>query len=384
MICTLFKSSFVFAGAFQGPKKMEVTKGNKSLIYTAWTKGESFDSDYYKLLSIKSSNMKIASVDEKGIVKAKKVGTTKITIKAKIGNGKMKKRTYTIKVKKKVPVKNQYKYKVIVKDGKKAVELIKYIGCDSLVQIPKKINGYEVTQIADKCFGERYYVSTFDGKIDPVVTNISMGDNIGKVGNYAFLNCIRLSKVNLSNNLVNVGDGIFENTNIKDINIDQIYKICEIPADTFYRQFNQNATNYAITIPANVKSIGENAYAFNMITSINLNEGMEIIKSSAFEMNGTIYDNTYQEITIPSTVKEIGANAFSCDTLTKVTVLSKDVKIDNQAFKTKLVISRLTDKSSYTVIKLPLKIYGYKGSTAQQWAIQNEVEFVELQENMYQ
>lgn len=61
----------------------------------------------------------------------------------------------------------------------------------------------------------------------------------------------------------------------------------------------------AVEVPEIVTEIGEYAFCDNSLTSITLNEGLEMIHNQAFQ------HGTYSTITIPSTVTYIGANAFN-------------------------------------------------------------------------
>ena len=75
-------------------------------------------------------------------------------------------------------------------------------------------------------------------------------------------------------------------------------------------------------IPSSVKTIGDYAFSECNITSIKLNEGLEIIKHHAF-MN---CKNLSDEIYIPSTVTFVGPQAFAKnDLITKIHVHKDNV-----------------------------------------------------------
>jgi hypothetical protein len=114
-------------------------------------------------------------------------------------------------------------------------------------------------------------------------------------------------------------------------------------------------------IPEDITSIG--AYAFEGcagLTSIIIPEGVTEIGSSAFWSCTSL-----ESITIPSSVTSIGFNAFcNCKKLESVTVLSKNALI---------IDSEQTFSPSAT-------IYGYAGSTAQDYAAKYDRPFVVLEE----
>lgn len=72
----------------------------------------------------------------------------------------------------------------------------------------------------------------------------------------------------------------------------------------------------SVTIPKSVKTIGANAFQFNVIASLTLNEGLETIGESA------LANNKLKEVTIPKSVKTIATKAFEGNELTKITITS--------------------------------------------------------------
>ena len=330
----------VYARDFAKRGTVMLTKGNSTVLYSKWTRGHVKNTyPSYHIKSLKSSNKKVVNVNKYGVVKAKSVGSAKITL---VGYKDMqhkyvKKHTWKIVVKKSINAKNKYKYKVETIDGEKGVTLLKYIGDDSQIKIPKKIDDLSVIKIADECFGgcdgeeaqDKYYIPQ----------SVVMGNNIKYIGDYAFSGCVNLKKVVLSNKLLNIGKGLFAYSAINDLNINAIYRLNKVPDYTFVRTPLISNKHRRLVIPENVKAIGDWAYAFNTISEITLNEGLEEIGTSAFLSDYGIEADTYQRITIPSTVKKVGNSAFECDTLIMATIKSKSLELPNAVFKTKISIT---------------------------------------------
>ena len=79
------------------------------------------------------------------------------------------------------------------------------------------------------------------------------------------------------------------------------------------KSFNQKSLT-KVTIPNTVKSIGSEAFSYNDITSLTLNEGLETIGWAAFFQNKLTYIN------IPNSVKNINEIAFAYNNLTEYNI----------------------------------------------------------------
>ncbi len=106
-----------------------------------------------------------------------------------------------------------------------------------------------------------------------------------------------------------------------------------------------------ITIPGNVKTIGNSAFR-SSITNVTIEEGVEIIGDYAFSMIHNI-----KTLTLPESVKYIGNGAFGMSTMEKLTILNDKCEIYNHSY---------TLPSS--TIVTPFTICGLENSTAQQYA----------------
>ena len=92
--------------------------------------------------------------------------------------------------------------------------------------------------------------------------------------------------------------------------------------------------------------------------------------------NHAFYDAGVKELTIPAGVDEIGDNALESDsTLEKVTILSRDVDLTDTGLGYVSVWLETDPNRNENLV-----LYGYAGSTAEQYAAENEIPFVALSE----
>lgn len=119
-----------------------------------------------------------------------------------------------------------------------------------------------------------------------------------------------------------------------------------------------NSVAYPVSI------IGNNAFEESNISSIKLSENLKEIGESAF------YDcNNLTSVIIPETVDSIGLYAFDdCNNLTDVVILNPDVSIGESAFG-----YYYAGRKYHIVENFILR--GFENSTAQEYAIANEIDF---------
>lgn len=134
------------------------------------------------------------------------------------------------------------------------------------VVIPKKYNGKNVVQIADKGF----YLSEIETlKIPETVKHIGsvafsscpnlkrvtiLEGGLESIGDYTFYSCSKLSDVELPESLVSIGKSAFQSTAIGDIDL---RKNVETVGASAFRGCENLASVY---IGMNVSYIGENAF----------------------------------------------------------------------------------------------------------------------------
>ena len=144
------------------------------------------------------------------------------------------------------------------------------------------------------------------------ITNVTLTDNVKKIGNCAFQKCTSLKNVTIPDNVTYIGSYAFSgDSNIESFSLPK--SLTTIGDAAF-----QNCTSLKnITIPDNVTYIG--SYAFlddSNIESFSLPKSLTTIGNGAFKNCALIDD-----IVVPENVTNIGASAFyGCNNLQRITL----------------------------------------------------------------
>ena len=156
--------------------------------------------------------------------------------------------------------------------------------------------------------------------------------SVTSIGDSAFEGCSNIYKIDVSgNDLSDLGSNIFNNSGIGELYLPQ--NLEEIPDGLVQ---NCRNLNY-LELPAVVKVIGKNAFAYSNISNVNL-KSVEKISDGAFK--GT----PLSSIEIPETVNKIGKGAFSnCVSLNHV----KTPFVGRSRSNTKNGFDRLFNGSNY-------------------------------------
>ena len=133
-------------------------------------------------------------------------------------------------------------------------------------------------------------------------TKLTLGDNVAKIGSYAFTGCTSLTSITIPDSVTSIGEYAFSS--------------CDALT--------------SITIPDSVTSIGKYAfYSCDALTSITIPDSVTSIGKSAF------YGCTsLTSITIPDSVTSIGEWAFrDCSSLTSITIPDSVTSIGSSALQ---------------------------------------------------
>ena len=268
-----------------------------------------------------------------------------------------------------------------------SIESSAFYGCKSLtsVTIPDS-----VTSIGDYTFD--YCTSLASVTIPDSVTRIGEGafgstsltsitipDSVTSIGDYTFASCTSLTSITIPDSVTSIGEGAFRDcTNLTSITIpDSVASIEK-------RAFRDCTNLTSITIPDSVASIGESTFEnCTSLTSITIPNSVTSIGDYTFNNCKSL-----TIITIPDSVTSIGDYTFrNCTSLTSITIPDSVTSIGENAFYHCYSLKSIIIPDSVTNIGESafkgcenLTIYGYKNTAAEEYALNNGFEFINLAE----
>ena len=194
---------------------------------------------------------------------------------------------------------SDFEYKV----GEDGVTITKYIGTDTDVVIPEKIEGKAVTAIGESAFSS-----------NKTLVSAAMPDSVIHIDAVAFYNCDLLTTIRLSQNLERIRNEAF-------LNCDKLSTIA-LPESLYLigsRAFAYCPSLKQITIPAKCFQI-INGVGYYEATAAFGHSGLEtlIISEGVQVLPYAVFDNiNIKEVVIPASVETIKSTAFrSCSLLT--------------------------------------------------------------------
>lgn len=252
---------------------------------------------------------------------------------------------------------SDFEYKV----GEDGVTITKYIGTDTNVVIPEKIDGKNVTAIGESAFSS-----------NKTLISVAMPDTVTLIDAVSFYNCDLLTAVRLSQSLERIRNEAF-------LNCDKLSKI-ELP-DSLYligtRAFAYCPSLKEITIPAKcfqiINGIGyyeaNAAFYKSGLETLIISEGVQVLTPYVFA------NTNIKEVVIPSSVQHIEQEAFDdCTKLEKITLNEGIQSIGASAFAntkiTEITIPKTVETISETVFNgaSQLKKVQFEGNAPESYA----------------
>ncbi len=204
------------------------------------------------------------------------------------------------------------------------------------------------------------------------LVTVTLPEGMTRIGKYAFAGCKVLKTINIPSTVKVIDEYAFycesaTNANKALTAITLPEGLETIAKGAFARVYIAN-----LTIPANVKTIGD--YAFYQNTSLVSatvadNSNLEYIGANAFNA-----DTKFNAFTIPASVKTIGDTAFAGCTALALSVSGSPETIGNDAFLNVKALSLPADENGFMAIGSTL--YGYVGN-ATELEIPAKYDFIE-------
>nr|WP_305119683.1 leucine-rich repeat protein [Ruminococcus sp. zg-924] len=229
-----------------------------------------------------------------------------------------------------------------------------YSGNETILNIPSKLGGYNVTSIGINAFKQNSKITgiTLPNSVTKIssnsfsdctkLTTVAIGNSVDSMGSYAFAGCILLNKVTIANGSTIIGYGAFQDcTSLITVSIpNTVTKI-----DGY--AFNGCTSLSRVAIPNSVRSIGNNAfYNCKNMSSVTLGNSLTSIGDSAFKNCSNM-----TSITIPNSVTKIGSNSFSdCTKLTTVAIGNSVDSMGSYAFAGCILLNKVTIANGSTII----------------------------------
>ncbi len=224
-----------------------------------------------------------------------------------------------------------FEYKYLPRLG--GMEITKYIGNKTVVNIPAEIEGKPVVVVGGFSKSNVTSVTIPDGckEIESLafywceeLTTVEVPDSVTKIHYSAFYRCKKLKSVRIPDGVTSIESSTFSNCE----------ELTEIIIPNSVTEIQQNAFSgcYAlksIEIPDSVTSIGVNAFASCFgLKSITIPGSVTRIEQFAFQ------NNRITSLTIENGVQEIGEGAFqSCADIMSIEIPDSVTKIEKYAFR---------------------------------------------------
>ena len=253
-----------------------------------------------------------------------------------------------------------------IKNG--SVTIYKYLGSGSVVTIPDQIDGYPVTQLVDSAFGSNNNI-----------TKVIFPDTITKIGKYCFSYCRNLEgPLVLPKNLTSLGERAFEFCSSLSGDLVIPDGITEIESQVFWGA----GFDGVLTLPNNLRKIGYEAFRGSGFSgTLMLPPNLKSIGEAAFFR--TDFEGT---VTIPNSVTSIAKDAFyDCNNITRINLSNRIKTIEQGSFCTYGMKEIYIPKSVTNISRVAfrdgqiIKIFGYKDSYAETYALENGYEFVDVE-----
>ncbi|MDR3594456.1 leucine-rich repeat protein [Clostridium sp.] len=204
-------------------------------------------------------------------------------------------------------------------------KIVTYLGSESNINIPDKIDDITVTGIGAFAFGSPKITSVtipstittigvgaFGGCVN--LTNVVIPNSVKTISDHAFADCRNLSTISIPGSVTKMGDAVFLNCN-NLTNVTVADGVTFLGYDTF-----SGCTNLAsLSLPSTLTSIGYSTFE----GCISLNNIVIPSSVTSIGKDAFYYCTKLTSLTLPDGVTDIGLGAFKdCTNLTSITIPS--------------------------------------------------------------
>ena len=230
--------------------------------------------------------------------------------------------------------------------------------------------------------------NAFNGCIN--VTDVKISEGVESIGDYAFNSMDSIEEISIPKTVTNIGYSTFSySKNLTAINVDPQSTSYSSVDGVLYNydkttliKYPQNKAGETYSIPSTVTMLEE--FSFNeckYLKSMVIPSNVETVGTGAFDMCSGI-----KELTIEDGVKTLGDRAFFYTCVSEIVVPKSVESIGNLCFQTYMKSTNKfyllnpnaeiieNNTGHYTITAKT--IYGYEGSTAQEYAESRNVDFV--------
>ncbi|MGN0522249.1 MAG: leucine-rich repeat domain-containing protein, partial [Eubacterium sp.] len=249
--------------------------------------------------------------------------------------------------------------KITIPKNVTSIGTLAFYGCKSLTSISVDKNNKNYSSSDGNLYNKKktQLIQYSPGKTN---TKFTVPKSVTKIAYGAFADSSKLSSVTLPENLKTIGEKAFIGTNLKSITIPD--KVETISNNSFYWCSNLSS----VKIGSSVKTIGNYAFAgCSKLNSITIPKSVKTIGNGAFSCS------SLKSVTIPNNVSEIGDFCFSsCSSLSSVNIGTGVQKIGTYAFHACGKLAKISvDKNNKNYSSLDGNLYNKNKTQLIQYAI---------------